>query len=115
PILDEKYSFKIDANLSDRHRLALTARYALSELYARTNITTSSAGLDSQWYLTGEEDYSYTGELNSDWTDTFSTQLRVTMRDYERRQLPPSGQEFSHVQVCLAPTSGGSLTSCDLA
>ncbi|MFP5449472.1 MAG: carboxypeptidase regulatory-like domain-containing protein [Alphaproteobacteria bacterium] len=115
PILDEKYSFKIDANLSDRHRLALTARYALSELYARTNITTSSAGLDSQWYLTGEEDYSYTGELNSDWTDTFSTQLRVTMRDYERRQLPPSGQEFSHVQVCLAPTSGGSRTSCDLA
>lgn len=114
PILDEKYSFKIDANLTDRHRLSLTARYALSELFQRTNITTSSAGLDSQWYLTGEEDYSYTGELNSDWTDTFSTQLRVTLRDYERRQLPPSGQEFAHVQVCLAPTSGGSLTSCDL-
>ncbi|MCG9916450.1 MAG: TonB-dependent receptor [Phenylobacterium sp.] len=115
PVLDEKYSFKIDANLTDQHRLALTARYALSELVQRTNITTSSAGLDSQWYLTGEEDYSYTGELNSDWTDTFSTQLRVTLRDYERRQLPPSGQEFSHVQVCLAPTSGGSVTGCDLA
>lgn len=115
PVLDEKYSFKIDANITDQHRLALTARYALSELIQRTNITTSSAGLDSQWYLTGEEDYSYTGELNSDWTDTFSTQLRVTLRDYERRQLPPSGQEFSHVQVCLAPTSGGSVTGCDLA
>lgn len=114
PILDEKYSFKIDANITDRHRLALTARYALSELYQRTNITTSSAGLDSQWYLTGEEDYSYTGELNSDWTNNFSTQLRVTMRDYERRQLPPSGQEFSDVQVCLAPTSGGVATTCDI-
>ncbi|MBW0150784.1 MAG: TonB-dependent receptor [Phenylobacterium sp.] len=115
PILDEKYSFKIDANLTDRHRLALTARYALSEVTQRTNITTSTAGLDSQWYLTGEEDYSYTGELNSDWTNNFSTQLRVTLRDYERRQLPPSGQEFSDVQVCLAPTSGGSATTCDLA
>ncbi|MBS3965180.1 MAG: TonB-dependent receptor [Methylomonas sp.] len=115
PVLDEKYSFKIDANLSEQHRLSMTARYALSELIQRTNITTSSAGLDSQWYLTGEEDYSYTGELNSDWTDTFSTQLRVTLRDYERRQMPPSGQEFAHVQVCLAPTSGGSPINCDLA
>ncbi|MEW6016850.1 MAG: TonB-dependent receptor [Pseudomonadota bacterium] len=114
PILDEKYSFKIDANLTDQHRLALTARYALSEIFQRTNITTSTAGLDSQWYLTGEEDYSYVAELNSDWTDTFSTQLRVTLRDYERRQLPPSGQEFSDVQVCLAPTSGGVATTCDL-
>ncbi|MDZ4373663.1 MAG: TonB-dependent receptor, partial [Phenylobacterium sp.] len=115
PVLDEKYSLKLDANLTDAHRLSFTARYALSELFQRTNINTSSAGLDSQWYLTGEEDYSYVLELNSDWTSNLSTQLRITQRDYERRQLPPSGQEFSDVQVCLAPTSGGSATTCDLA
>jgi hypothetical protein len=115
PVLDEKYSLKLDANLTDSHRLSFTARYALSELFQRTNINTSTAGLDSQWYLTGEEDYSYVLELNSDWTSNLSTQLRITQRDYERRQLPPSGQEFSDVQVCLAPTSGGSATTCDLA
>ena len=115
PVLDEKYSLKLDANLTDNHRLSFTARYALSELFQRTNLSTSSAGLDSQWYLTGEEDYSYVLELNSDWTERLSTQLRITQRDYERRQLPPSGQEFSDVQVCLAPTSGGSATTCDLA
>ena len=115
PVLDEKYSLKLDANLTDSHRLSFTARYALSELFQRTNINTTSAGLDSQWYLTGEEDYSYVLELNSDWTSNLSTQLRITQRDYERRQLPPSGQEFSDIQVCLAPTSGGSATTCDLA
>jgi hypothetical protein len=114
PIIDEKYSAKIDVNITDRHRLSLTARYALSELYQRTNLNRTSAGLDSQWYLTGEEDYSYVAELNSDWTDNLSTQLRITQRDYERRQLPPSGQDFADVSVCLAPTSQGSTTTCDL-
>jgi outer membrane receptor for ferrienterochelin and colicin len=116
PILDEKYTAKVDWNINENHRLSLTARYALSELTSRTDLSTSSAGLDSHWYLTGEEDYSYVGELNSQWTDKLSTTLRLTYRDYERRQNPPSGQEFSDIQICLAPTSvvatGNTMTSC---
>ncbi len=119
PIVDEKYSLKLDANITDRHRASFTARYALSEIYQPTNITTSTAGLDSSWYLTGEEDYSYVAELNSDWTDNFSTQLRITQRDYERRQLPPSGQDFSDIQICTAEGTAGVAsiglpTTCDL-
>lgn len=116
PILDEKYSAKLDWNINDNHRLGLTYRHALSELIQRTNLNTGSAGLDSQWYLTGETDDAYAGELNSQWSDAFSTQLRVTFRDYERLQNPPSGQEFADITVCSAPTSvnsgGDSLTSC---
>lgn len=116
PVVDEKYSAKLDWNITDRQRLALTARYALSEVSSRTNLSRSSAGLDSAWYLTGEEDYSYVGELNSDWTDNLHTQIRLTYRDYERRQLPPSGQEFADISVCTSPTSinsgGDNLTSC---
>lgn len=116
PVIDEKYSAKIDWNITDRQRLSLTSRYALSELRQRTNISRTSAGLDSSWYLTGEEDYSYVAELNSDWTDNLHTQLRISYRDYERRQLPPSGQDFADITVCTAPTSinsgGDNLTSC---
>lgn len=116
PIKDEKYSIKLDWNINENHRLSFTNRYALSELFQRTNINTTSAGLDSQWYLTGEEDYAYVVDLNSQWTDNFSTQVRATHRDYERRQNPPSGQEFADITVCLAPTSvnsgGDTLTSC---
>lgn len=116
PILDEKYSIKLDWNINDNHRLSFTNRYALSELSQRTNLNTTSAGLDSQWYLTGEEDYAYVLDLNSRWTDNFTTQIRLTHRDYERRQQPPSGQEFADITVCAAPTSvnsgGDTTTSC---
>lgn len=116
PIVDEKYSLKLDWNITDRHRASFTTRYALSETYStpRTNLSRTTASLDSAWYLTGEEDYGYVGELNSDWTDNFSTQLRVTYRDYERRQLPPSGQDFADISVCNTPVSVGSTTTCDL-
>ncbi|ODT85473.1 TonB-dependent receptor [Phenylobacterium sp. SCN 70-31] len=112
PILDEKYSAKIDWNINDRHRASFTYRYSLSEVTARSNLNTGTAGLSSNFYLSGEEDYSYVGELNSQWTDALTTQLRVSYRDYERRQNPPSGQEFGELQICSAPTSDAVLTTC---
>ncbi len=116
PITDEKYSAKVDWNINDDHRLSLTYRYANSGIISRTNLGTTSAGLDSQWYLNGETDESYAAELNSQWTPNFNTQLRVTLREYERLQQPPSGQEFADITICSAPTgvnSGGdTLTSC---
>ncbi len=113
PILDEKYSGKLDWNINDRHRASFTYRYALSEVWALSNLNANTGSLRSNWYLTGEEDYSYVGEINSQWTDALSTQLRVSYRDYERRQNPPAGQEFAELQVCSSPTSGGVLTTCD--
>lgn len=116
PITDEKYSAKLDWNITDNHRLGLTYRNANSQLIQRTNLSTTSAGLDSQWYLTGEDDQAYSAELNSRWSDAFSTQFRVTKRDYERLQNPPSGQEFADITICTAPTSinsgGDNLTGC---
>lgn len=112
PILDEKYSAKIDWNITDQHRASFTYRYSLSEVFARPNLNQGTAGLFSNFYLSGEEDYSYVGEVNSQWTDALSTQVRVSYRDYERRQNPPSGQEFAELQICSAPTSDAVLTNC---
>jgi hypothetical protein len=112
PITDEKYSAKIDWNITDQHRASVTFRNAESGDIVRTNINATSAGLSSQWYLTGETDRSLTGELNSDWTDNFNTQLRVTRREYQRLQEPPGGQDFADVIVCLQPTSIGAVEQC---
>jgi len=114
PILDEKYSAKVDWNITDRHRASFTYRYALSELTSRTNLSNTSASLNSQWYLSGEEDYTYVGEVNSQWTDNLTTQIRATYRDYERRQNPPSGQEFGELQICSAAVANTtSLIQCE--
>jgi hypothetical protein len=104
PIVDEKYTGRFDWNINDNHRLSATYRYAESGLIQRTNLNTTTAGLDSQWYLTGEEDTAYVLQLNSDWSDTFSTEARLSQRDYLRLQEPPSGQAFSDIRVCSTAT-----------
>ncbi|MBI1252612.1 MAG: TonB-dependent receptor plug domain-containing protein [Alphaproteobacteria bacterium] len=115
PIYDEKYTGRIDWNINEDHRAFATYRYSESGLRQRTNLNQTSAGLDSQWYLTGEEDQTFAFQLNSDWTSAFSTEARYSQRDYTRLQEPPNGQTFSDVQVCtsLTATSGGSATGCD--
>jgi outer membrane receptor for ferrienterochelin and colicin len=104
-IADEKYSARLDWNITEDHRLSATYRFSESGLIQRTNLSTTSAGLDSQWYLTGEEDFSYVLQLNSDWSDTFSTEARASLRHYQRAQDPPLGQNFSDVRVCSTLTN----------
>ena len=115
PVTDEKMTARIDWNISDKHRAFATYRYSESGLIQRTNLSTgatNSMGLDSQWYLTGEEDQTFAFQVNSNWTDRFSTEMRYSQRDYNRLQEPPGGQNFADISVCLDATSTGSLTNC---
>ena len=105
PITDEKYTVQLDWSITENHSATLAYRSAESGLIQRTNLSATSAGLDSQWYLTGEEDITTSFQLNSNWTDRFSTELRYSLREYERAQMPPSGQNFADVSVCLSPTA----------
>ncbi|MCI3133220.1 TonB-dependent receptor [Phenylobacterium aquaticum] len=112
PVTDKKYSAKIDWNITDAHRASFTYRYAESSSIQRTDLSATTASLDSHWYTQFNSDEAYTFELNSHWTDRLSTFVKATYRDYNNQQLPPSGQNYSDVRVCLAPTSDATLTSC---
>lgn len=105
PITDEKYAARFDWNIMAGQRANLTIRSAESGLIQRTNLGATSAGLDSQWYLTGEADDTISVQLNSDWTPDFTTELRYSKREYERAQMPPGGQNFSDIRVCSTPTT----------
>ena len=104
PITDEKYTARLDWNITDDQRATLTYRKSESGLIQRTNLSPGSAGLDSQWYLTGENDETFSLQLNSDWTDDFSTEARLSQREYTRLQEPPSGQNFADISVCSTAT-----------
>lgn len=104
PVTDEKYSVRLDWNINDNHRANFTYRKATSELSNFTNLFNNSAALDSQWYLTGEDDETYSVQLNSKWTDNLTTEARLSLRDYTRLQEPPGGQDFSDVRVCSTAT-----------
>lgn len=112
PVTDKKYSGKIDWNITDKHRASLTYRYAESSSIQRTDLSTFTASLSSHWYKQFNSDEATTFELHSNWTDHLSTFFKATYRDYNNMQLPPSGQNYADVNVCTAPTSDGTLTSC---
>ena len=118
---DEKYVAKLDWNISDDHRASLTyIRNVGTQQFQQNTFVTGSApyaiGLFSNGYELAEEVNSGAFQLNSQWTDTFSTEVRASYRDYNRDQTPFGGREFPQVEVCLDPTSvvsgASTRTSC---
>jgi len=117
PVTDEKYSAKIDWNINDQHRASLSYRRAESLFTSRTDLGTTTAALDSHWYDATYLDEGTTLEINSDWTDRLSTTVRATYRDWVKGQNPKSGQNYSDVTICTAPTAdsaptNSTITSC---
>ena len=116
---DEKLVVKLDANLSDTQRASFTyIRNVGTQQFQQNTFTTSpfALGLQSNGYELAEEVNSGVAQLNSEWTDNFSTELRASYRDYNRDQTPFGGREFAQFEVCLDPTSissgSNSATSC---
>jgi outer membrane receptor for ferrienterochelin and colicin len=78
----EEYALKLDWNISDNHRASL--RYSnLDQGKVRPEGTSSSRlALSSYWYYHAKTVESYVGQIFSDWSDTLSTELKVSYRDY---------------------------------
>lgn len=112
PVLDRKYSAKLDWNINDDHRLSLSYRHAESSNFLHPNLGATTIQLSSQDYQKSDVDEATTLELHSRWTDKLSTTFKVTNRQFTDSQLPPSGQNFADVRVCTAPASDTTLTSC---
>lgn len=74
---------KVDWNISDRHRANF--RYNKTEqsepLFPGINSTQLS--LNSYWYTQGKTIETMVAQVFSDWTDKFSTELKVSQRNYD--------------------------------
>jgi Carboxypeptidase regulatory-like domain/TonB dependent receptor len=121
---DRKINAKIDWNISDDHRLAVTYIYnkgvtvapqgnSAQQFNAAGAVTNSpTIGLQSNWYSLGEKFNAGTVQLNSNWSDIFSTEFRGTYRTTKRDQVPFAGRNFPNISVCAAPTGDTALTVC---
>lgn len=113
---DEKIIAKLDWNINDDHRAALTyiRNVGTQQFQQNTFLTAPFAlGFQSNGYELAEEVNAGNFELNSTWSDNFSTQVRVSYRDYNRDQTPFGGRDFPQMEVCTDATSAGSATSCN--
>lgn len=105
---DDRLVAKIDANLSDTQRASLTYTYTKDSIQFNQNAFVTpppGLGLSSNGYVQSQLLHTGVFNLNSDWSDSFSTELRVFYKDYTRGQDPINGRGFAQFQICTAPTS----------
>jgi outer membrane receptor for ferrienterochelin and colicin len=105
PAEDEKYLARLDWNINDRHRAALTYNHNTG-----LNLTESDSNQVTQFefgnhlYDRGAELNAYSGQLFSDWTDNLSTELRISFNDVDFTQQCRDGGNIGEVQITVAPS-----------
>jgi len=116
PVEDEKILGKLDWNINDDHRLSLTYQNtkgtsfngSVSSVFAGGSSTSSSTprvGLSSYQYVKDEQLTTLNAQLNSDWTDNFSTELRIGHKETETERLTP-GLPVGEITVNVADLPG---------
>jgi Carboxypeptidase regulatory-like domain len=113
---DEKIVAKLDWNVTEDHRASLTYIRNIGTQANQRNTSTSTSsptlGLFSTGYELSEEVNSGVFQLNSTWSDKFSTELRASYRDYNRGQIPYGEKTLGEISVCADAVTAGSVTSC---
>jgi outer membrane receptor for ferrienterochelin and colicin len=84
----EEYGLKIDWNINDAHRFNF--RYGISDQSVAVfpGFGSTQIALDSYSYQRDFELDTYTAQLFSDWTDSFSTEAKISYRDYSAVRTP---------------------------
>ncbi|MGE0183356.1 MAG: carboxypeptidase regulatory-like domain-containing protein [Parvularculaceae bacterium] len=111
-VTDRRFLGKIDAYITEDHRFEFTAQDTNSN---RLNINNSSGtrndlSFASNWYNTNEKLRTYSGRFFSDWTDAFSTEIRVAWKEQRSDQAPLAGGDFAQFQV-LVDGDGDSVSN----
>lgn len=78
----EEYAVKLDWNISDDHRASLRYSKLEQNVLRQPGIGTGTISLSTHWYNQPKTFESWVGQLYSDWSDNFSTEVKVSYRDY---------------------------------
>lgn len=75
--------FKIDWNISDTQRMSLRYNKTKQDEPFLPNFGIRSLSLSSNWYNQSKEFETWVGEWFADWTDSFSTEAKISYRSYD--------------------------------
>lgn len=114
PRKDEKIVGRVDWNIMDGQRLSVSYINAFDSLVSQNNTSTTATtyGLSSNAYALTELLKAGIVQLNSDWTDRFSTEVRGIYKYNKRGQEPLAGRSIGQFQVCGDQTSVLTTTGC---
>ena len=111
---DDRIVARIDANISDTQRASVTFIHAKDQINLVQNAFPNAPqqlGLASDAYIQGNKLNTGVGQLNSDWSNIFSTEIRGFYKDYVRIQDPLLGRGFAQFDVCTAENSDRPATA----
>eukprot|EP01093_Parvamoeba_rugata_P017313 TRINITY_DN68_c0_g2_i3.p2 TRINITY_DN68_c0_g2~~TRINITY_DN68_c0_g2_i3.p2 ORF type:complete len:1008 (+),score=276.80 TRINITY_DN68_c0_g2_i3:77174-80197(+) len=107
PNEDEKLLVKLDWNINESHRFAFTYNYNDGNNFSESDGDADEFELSSHLYERGAELESFVGVLYSDWTDKFSTEIRVSRTELDNLQRSmygdgnPGGNDFGEIKIEL--------------
>lgn len=87
PVDDEKLLVKLDWNINENHRLNFVYNYNDGFEIGQSDEGSSRLSLSNHFYERGAEFTSYVSSLYSDWTDNFSTEIRLGYSELDNRQI----------------------------
>lgn len=87
PVEDEKLLLKLDWNINDYHRLNFVYNYNDGYEIGQSDESSDRLSLSNHFYERGAEFTSYVSSLYSDWTDNFSTEIRIGYSELDNRQI----------------------------
>jgi hypothetical protein len=115
PFKNDRYFGRLDWQITDDHRLELSYQRLEESTVRADDFSTSASnaritGLNT-FYLSGTESNYYSGRLYSQWTDTFSTELRYSRSEIQDLQDPVGGGEAQDAdpipRIIVGVTNGG--------
>jgi hypothetical protein len=108
---DDRLVGRLDANITDTQRFALTGIYTKDSLNTPGTTFNTELGTQSDAYVKPNRVLAGVAQLNSDWSSVVSTEARVLYKDYQSGQTPILANT-AMATICTDDTSLGSRTSC---
>ncbi|MFK8017636.1 MAG: carboxypeptidase regulatory-like domain-containing protein [Gammaproteobacteria bacterium] len=96
---DEKITVKLDWDISDNHRAALSYNYNDGFSISQADGDNNELEFQNHLYERGAELTSVVGQVFSNWGNVFSTEVRISQLELDNRQLPLAGTDFGEVQI----------------
>jgi hypothetical protein len=91
PVEDEKWTVKLDWDINEDHRASYSYNYNDGFNWSQSDSDDDEFEFSDHYYERGAELKSQTGALFSNWTDKFSTEVRVSNLKLDNRQVSRSG------------------------
>lgn len=108
---NQRILVRIDGNITDEHRFAFNYQRTREDFISQQNNNANASGnagtlgFSSNFFNSGNDIDAYSLRFFSNWTDRFSTEVRLSIFDNEDTQTSLNGTEFAEFNIDL-PTGG---------